>query len=131
MSFTNYLENEVLGHIFGGTTYAKPATLYLALFTAAPGEAGGGTEVTETGTAYTRQTITFTVTPGNPSTAINNAAVEFAAATASYGTVTHVAIFDAATGGNMLDFAALNIAKTIDTGDVFRLPASNLTITLD
>lgn len=131
MAFTNYLEEQLLGHVFGLTTYTKPAGLFLALFTAAPGEAAGGTEVSTVGTAYARQPATFDVTPGNPSTAVNNAAIEYATATANYGTVTHVAIFDAATGGNMLSYAPLSVAKTIGTGDVFRVPAANLTFTLD
>lgn len=131
MSFTNYLENQLLGHTFGGTTFTKPATLRLALFTAAPGEAGGGTEVSTTGTGYARQAASFTVTSGNPSTATTSASIEFPTATADYGTVTHVAIFDAATGGNMLAFSALATSKTITTGDIFRITAGNLTFTLD
>lgn len=130
MSFTNYTENAVLGHVFGSTTMTKP-TLYVGLFTAAPGEAGGGTELSTAGTAYARQTAAFTVSGTAPTQATNTAAIEWAAATSAWGTVTHVAVFDAASGGNMLAFAALTASKTIASGDVFRIPASNLTITLD
>jgi len=126
MSFTNFLETEILDHVFGGSAYTAPTTLYLALYTAAPGETGGGTELS--GSAYARQTVAFT-TSGN--TTSNNAAVEFPTATASWGSVTHVGVFDAATGGNLMAYAPLTIAKTIDSGDVFRIPNADLDITLD
>ncbi len=128
MSFSNYLETEILDHVFAGAAYTAPTTLYLALFTAAPGETGGGTEVSTSGTAYARQTVAFTTT-GN--TTSNNAAVEYPTATASFGTVTHVGVFDASTGGNLMAYAALSSSKTIDTGDVFRVPTGDLDITLD
>jgi hypothetical protein len=98
----------------------------LALYTAAPGETGGGTEVS--GTGYVRQSVAFT-TSGN--TTSNNAAVEFPTAGASWGTVTHVGVFDASTSGNLMAYAALTTSKTIDSGDVFRVPNADLDITLD
>ena len=128
MSFSNYLETEILDHVFGGAAYTAPATLYLALHTANPAEDGSGTEVSTSGTAYARTAVTFT-TSGN--TTSNTAAVEFATATANFGTVSHVAVWDASTAGNMLAYAALTSSKTIETGDVFRVPAGDLDITLD
>ena len=128
MSFSNYLETEILDHVFGGNAYTAPATLYLALFTAAPGETGGGTEVNTSGTAYARQSVAFTVS-GN--TASNTADVEFPTATGSYGTVTHVGIYDASTAGNLMAYAALTTSKAIASGDVFRVPSGDLDITLD
>jgi len=128
MSFTNFLETEILDHVFGGSAYTAPATHYLALYTAAPGETGGGTEVTTSGTAYARQTVAFTTT-GN--TTSNNAPVEYPTATATFGNVTHVGVFDASTGGNLMAYATLSSSKTIDTGDVFRVPTGDLDITLD
>ena len=127
MSFTNFLETEILDHVFAGAAYTAPTTKYLALFTAvADGEAASVTEVT--GGAYARQTVAFT-TSGN--TTSNNAAVEYPTATANYGTVTHVAVFDASTSGNMMAYAALSSNKTIETGDVFRVPSGDLDITLN
>ena len=128
MSFSNFLETEILDHVFAGAAYTAPTTHYLALYTAAPGETGGGTEVSATGTAYARQSVAFTTT-GN--TTSNTAAVEYATATASYGTVTHVGVFDAVTAGNLMAYAALTTSKLIDSGDVFRVPAADLDITLD
>ena len=66
---------------------------------------------------------------GNEAT--NSAAIEFPTATASYGTVTHIGVFDASTGGNLIAYAALTTSKAIDTGDVLRLPANDLDITMD
>lgn len=126
MSFSNYLENKVLLHVFGATPYTAPATLYVGLFTSNPGEAGGGTEVS--GGSYARQTAAFTVAANLAS---NTAAVEFPTASASWGTITYAAIFDAASGGNMLAYGALTASKTIATGDVFRIPAGDYDITLD
>jgi len=128
MSFSNYLETEILDHVFSGNAYTAPSTLYLSLHTANPDEDGSGTEVSTSGTAYARATITFT-TSGN--TASNSAAVEFSTATANFGTVTHVGVYDASTGGNLLCYAALTSSKTIETGDVFRVPSGDLDITLD
>ena len=127
MSFTNYLETEILDHVFAGAAYTAPSTKYLALFTAvADGEAGSVTEVT--GGGYARQTVAFT-TSGN--TTSNNAAVEFPTATANYGTVTHVGVYDASSSGNLMAYAALSSNKTIETGDVFRVPSGDLDITLN
>ena len=126
MSFSNFLENKVLGHVFGATPYTAPATLYVGLFTSSPGETGSGSEVS--GGSYARQTIAFTVT-GNQ--ASNTAAVEFPTATASWGTITYAAIYDAVSGGNLLAYGALTTSKTIDNGDVFRIPAGDFDINLD
>jgi hypothetical protein len=127
MSFTNFLETEILDHVFAGAAYQAPSTLYVALYTAAPGETGGGTEVS--GGAYARKTVTFS-TSGN--TTSNSADVEFATATASWGTVTHIGVFDSLSDTtNLMAYAALTSSKAIDSGDVFRIPSGDLDITLN
>ena len=127
MSFTNFLETEILDHVFAGAAYTAPGTKYLALFTAiSDGEAGSVTELS--GSAYARQTVAFT-TSGN--TTSNNAAVEFPTATGSWGTVTHVGVYDAASSGNLMAYATLSSSKAIATGDVFRVPSGDLDITLN
>ena len=126
MSFTNFLETEILDHVFAGAAYTAPSTKYLALYTAAPGETGGGTELS--GDAYARQSVAFT-TSGN--TTSNNAAVEFPTATGSWGTITHVGVFDAVSSGNLMCYATLTASKVIASGDVFRVPSGDLDITLD
>jgi hypothetical protein len=126
MSFSNTYETNVLTWTFTNSAVTRPTAWYLGLFTAAPGEAGGGTEVS--GGSYAREAVTFSV---SGDTATNTAAIEFAVATADWGTITHVAVFDASTGGNQIAYAALTTSKTIATGDVLRVPAGDLDITLD
>lgn len=128
MSFSNTFETTTLTWLFTANAATRPTAWYVALFTTDPAEDASGTEVTTSGTAYARQSVTFTV---SGDTASNSGAVEFPTATASYGTVTHCAVFDAVSAGNMIAYAALTTSKTIDTGDVFRIPVGDLDITLD
>jgi len=126
MSFSNTFETRVLTWVFTNSSATRPTAWFVALYTGAPNDAGGGTEVS--GGAYARQAVTFSV---SGDTATNTGAVEYPTATAGYGTVTHVGVFDASTGGNLIAYAALTASKTIDTGDVLRLPAGDLDVTLD
>jgi len=127
--FSDYLEDKVLNHVFGGTAYTAPGTLYVGLYTAAPSDSGGGTEVS--GGSYARKSMpAMTVSGTSPTEATNGAAVEFITATGSWGTVTHVGVFDASSSGNLLAWAALTASKTVSSGDVFRFDAGDLDITL-
>lgn len=126
MAFTDYLETKLLAHTFSNTAYSSPGTVYVALYTVAPTDSSTGTEVS--GGSYARQSAAFT-TSGN--TASNTSAIEYPTATAGYGTVVAVAVLDASSSGNMLAYAALSANKTIATGDVFRIPAGDLDITLN
>tara|TARA_B100001057_G_C22602525_1_gene853349 strand:+ start:358 stop:738 length:381 start_codon:yes stop_codon:yes gene_type:complete len=126
MAFTDYLETKLLAHTFSNTAFTTPGTVYVALYTVAPTDSSTGTEVS--GGSYARQSAAFT-TSGN--TASNTSAIEYPTATAGYGTVVAVAVLDDASSGNMLAYAALSANKTIATGDVFRIPAGDLDITLN
>lgn len=126
MSFSNSFETTTLNWAFTTNSVTRPTAWYIALFTSDPGEASSGTEVS--GGGYARQSVTFTV---SGDTATNSAAVEFPEATASYGTVTHIAVMDASTAGNQIAYAALSASKAIDTGDILRIPAGDLDITLN
>ena len=123
---SNYLENALINATLRNTSYTSPTTVYLGLYTSDPTDADSGTEVT--GNAYARQAITF----GAPSNGVttNTAAIEFPQATGSWGTVTHIAIRDALTSGNMLYHSPLDASKTIATGDVFRVAIGSLSVTL-
>jgi hypothetical protein len=129
-SFNDYTENLVLTFLFTTSTATRPTAWYVGLFTAAPSDTGGGTEVT--GNAYARKvTGTMTVSGTTPTAATNSAAIEFAAASGgNWGSIGWAAIFDASTGGNMLAWAPLTTARTINDGDIFRIPASSLSVTL-
>lgn len=126
-NLSDYLENRTLDHILGTTAFAKPAAAYLALFTTDPTDAGTGTEVS--GGAYARKTVTFNAAANGQTT--NNTDVLFTAATASWGTITHIGLFDAATGGNLLWHGPLSASKAIASGDEFKLGAGKLTVSLD
>jgi hypothetical protein len=125
-AFSNYLENAVINAVLRNTAYTSPTTVYVGLFTSDPTDAGTGTEVS--GGSYARKAMTFGA-PSNGASS-NNAAVEFDQATASWGTVTHMGLFDALTSGNLLFHGALTTSKTIDTGDVFKFATSSLSVTL-
>lgn len=124
--FSDYLENKVLSYVFSGGSFSQPGTKYLALYTTAPTDAGGGTELS--GSAYARQSCAFTTTGAQAS---NTSAVEWPTATGSWGTVVAVGVFDQSSGGNLLAWNNLTASKTISTGDVFRINAGDLDIDLD
>lgn len=128
-SFTDFTENLVLTFLLTTDAVTRPTELYVGLFTAPPSDAGGGTEVS--GSSYLRKlTGTMSIT-GTETTATNAAVIEFAPASGgNWGTITDAAIFDASSGGNMIAYATLTTARTINDGDVFRIPAGSLTVTL-
>jgi len=126
-AISNYLENALLNATLRNTTYTSPATVYAALFTTDPTDAGTGTECT--GSGYARKAITFAA-PSNGVTTNSAAACEFDQATGAWGTITHFAIFDALTTGNMLYYGALTASKTIASGDVFKFATSSVSVTL-
>jgi hypothetical protein len=124
--FSDYLENKLLLHTFSNTAFTTPGTVYLALYTSAPSDSGGGTELN--GDAYARQSCAFTTTNAQAS---NTNAVEFPTATGAWGTIVSVGIFDAVSSGNLLAWSNLTASKTIATGDVFRINAGELDVDLD
>ncbi|UOF77889.1 b-glycanase [Caudoviricetes sp.] len=125
MAFTSYTDNKLIDHLLGSNTFTKPASKYVALYVGDP--VGSGTEISTSGSAYARQSASFSISGG---VATNSGNIEYATATAAWGTITHVAIFDASTSGNMLVSAELSSAKTIGTGDVLRIPTGQLSVTL-
>ena len=134
---SNYLENALLDHTLGegARTFTSPATLYLALFTntgtgtSANLEAGTLTdEISSSGTAYDRKAVNFSAAING--TAATDGTVTWTTATANWGTVTHVAVMDAATTGNVLFYGNLTSNKVIETGDTFQISSTNLTVSL-
>jgi hypothetical protein len=123
---SNFLENALLNATLNATTYTAPTTVYVSLWTSDPTDAGSGTEVS--GGSYARTAVTF----GAPSNgaSLNSADVTFPTATASWGTVGWIGINDAATSGNLLYHTALDTAKAIDSGDIFKISTGNLSVTL-
>lgn len=129
-SKSDYLENAFLDHLYGGTTLTPPATIYIALFTVAPTDSGGGTEVF--GGSYVRKAVTNNTT--NFPNAVSGSkslhiAQTFVTATGSWGTVVAFAYFDASTAGNMLHYGDLTASKTIGSGDSATFAADAIVVT--
>jgi hypothetical protein len=124
--FSNYLENALINAVLRNTSYTSPATVYVSLYTTDPTDADSGTEVS--GGSYARTAVTF----GAPSNGVttNSADVTFPTSTSSWGSVTHIGIHDASTSGNLLFHTPLDTAKTIDSGDIFKIETGNLSVTL-
>ena len=124
-NLTNYLENKLLDHFLGTTAYTMPSPVYVALFTVAPTDAGGGTEVT--GGSYARKTVTFTAASGGATSNTSN--IDFTGMPAA--TTVAIAVFDALTSGNMLVHGTLTTNKTTDAGDTLRIATGDLDISID
>ena len=128
-ALSNFLENKLIDQIFRGQSYTFPATVYVALLTAAPTAGGGGTEVS--GGSYARVAMTSSLvnwagtqgagttsaSSGSSGVTSNNVAITFPAPTAPWGVIGWVGIYDAASSGNLLFFSPLAVTKTINSGD--------------
>lgn len=136
---SNYLENKLVDHIFRATSFTAPAALYVSLHTADPLDTGAGTEVS--GNAYARaqlnpstsnwantQNSGTSASSGTGGQTSNKAVIAFTTPTASWGTVTHFAVWDASTTGNMICYGALTVSKTINTSDVVTFPVDSLAV---
>lgn len=127
---SDYLENKLLDHSLATAAYTAPSAVYVGLHTGSPlDDESGANEISTSGTGYVRKEATFAVaTAGSAST---NATVTFDAAQSNWGTITHIAVYDAAIAGNLLYHGAVTTSKTIETGDTFQISTGNLTISLD
>jgi hypothetical protein len=119
-AMSDYLEGQIRAHIFRTASFTKPTVLAVALYTAAPGETGGGTEVT--GGSYARVQrdpldANWTAASATDGLTDNAAALTYPAPTANWGVVTHMAILDATTAGNFIVYGALTTPKTINSSD--------------
>ena len=133
---TNYLEDKIINHVFGSTTYTKPTNWYVGLLTATPSDSAAGTEVS--GGSYARQVCAFTITGSGIAQALNTSAITFPPATADWGVVGWVGLYDALTSGNLAAYQNLQqsdfstaTTKTINDGDIFKFNASTIKIQLD
>lgn len=153
-AMSDFLENKLIDWLLRaqaiGITGASaaagtgPTSVYVALLTAAPSDTGGGTEVT--GGSYARVAVVSSLanwagtqsagstsaSSGTTGTTSNNGAITFPAPTANWGVVTHIAIYDASSSGNLLFWGALSVAKTVNNGDAApSFAAAALSIQLD
>lgn len=153
-ALSDFLENKIIDWLFRGQAIGitgasaaagtGPTNLYVALLTAAPSDAGGGTEVS--GGSYARVNVasslanwagtqgagTTVASSGTSGTTSNNNAVTFPTPTANWGVITHFAVYDAVTGGNLLFHGALTTSKTVNNGDAApSFTAASLSLQLD
>lgn len=126
---SDYLEKAFLDHLTGNASLTPPTDIYLALFTAAPNDAGGGTEVS--GDGYARQVVEFDAAHATNGTAASSTAASFTANGGNWGEITHVALFDAVTGGNMLFHSAITTPRTINDGDTLNFAIGSVVMTLE
>lgn len=151
---SNYLEDKLLDHTlrYGTAPYTAPSTVYVALFSDSGSAASAALESGTSGTgstadwgyfeinngSYIRQSVTFAAAGATTTgTITTNATVSFPVATADYDTagatgnvVTHIALMDAQSGGNVLFYGTLTTSKTVSSGDQFTVSTGNLSISL-
>jgi hypothetical protein len=142
-ALSDYLENKIIDQLFRGQAYSFPTTLYVGLLTAAPTDSTPGTEVS--GGSYARVAVanslanwagtqgagTTTASSGTSGTTSNNNSIAFPVATANWGTVAYVGIYDAATNGNRLAYSALDTPRAVLSGDPVLFAAGKLSFQID
>jgi hypothetical protein len=127
-ALSDYAEKLLLDWMMTTGSATRPTAWYVALYTAAPSDSGGGTEVSTGG--YARQSVTFDAASSPGGTTSNSGEVSFTASGADYGTVTHMGIFDASSGGNLLWHGALTASKTVADGDTLTFAVGNIDLTM-
>ena len=131
MGKATYLENKILNHVLKNTAYTQPATVYLALFTADPTDAGTTSSEVSLHASYTsgyaRQAVTFgTVADGYVA---NSADIDFGPiVTTGTITVTHGMLMDASSGGNALWHEPVVIERAVTNGKTVRILAGDLSV---
>jgi hypothetical protein len=143
-ALTDYMENKLIDWLFRGQSFTPPATLYIGLITVSATDSSAGTEVS--GGSYARVAVTgslanwagtqsagsTTASSGTGGTTSNNGAITFPAPTANWGSIIGFGIYDASTAGNLLAYAALTTAKTVNNGDAApSFAAAALTFQID
>ena len=127
---SDYVENQILDCYLNQTNITAPTNIYLGLFTSAPSDAGGGTEVSGNGYSRVEITAKFSAASGTGGSLSSNADITgFTANGANWGTINSIGIFDAVTGGNLLFYATISDA-TVNDGDSFQISSGNLTVTV-
>ena len=127
-ALANYSEKLLLDFLMTSGSATRPTAWYVALYTAAPNDAGGGTELS--GDGYTRQAVTWAAASSPAGTTSNTNVPTFTANGGSWGTITHLGIWDASSSGNFLWHGALSASKTVADGDTIDFAAGNIDLTL-
>ena len=139
-AMSDYLEGQLINHIFRTSSYTKPSTLAIALLTSSANDGMTGATIPEVANSnnYSRQTLNpadanWDAPVGNNGTTANASAITFATASGSWGTVSAVAIVDSATygAGNLLFYGDLTVSKSVTSGDTFSFDVGDLTVQID
>lgn len=143
-ALTNYAENKLIDRVIRGQAGTFPTNWYVGLLTAAPSDAGAGTEVT--GGSYARVAVsanaaswaatdaagsTVATSAGTTGTTSNNADVNFPTPSAGWGTITHFGVYDAASAGNLWWYGGLTVSKQVFSGDPVKFLAGTLSFQID
>ena len=127
-ALSDHAENLLLNWLMTTGTATRPTQWFVALFSSAPNDAGGGTEIS--GNGYSRQSVSWDTASGTGGTTANSGAVSFTASGSGFGTVTHIGIFDASTSGNLLWHGAMDTAKSVASGDVLQFAVGAIDLTI-
>ena len=127
-ALSDFSEKLLLDWLMTNGTATRPTAWYVALYTAAPNDAGGGTEVS--GSGYARQAVTFDAATSGAGTTSNSIAVSFTAAGGDWGTISHIGIFDAVSAGNLLWHGSLTASRTVNDGDSLLFSIGNIDLTM-
>ena len=127
-ALSDHAEKLILDWMMTAGTAARPSAWYVALYTVAPSDAGGGTELT--GSGYAREAVAFAAATSGTGTTSNTGVVTFTADGGDWGSVTHMGIHDASSGGNLLWHGSLAAAKTVADGDTLEFAVGNIDLTV-
>ena len=127
-ALSDHAEALLLDWLMTNGTATRPTAWYVALYTAAPSDSGGGTEVS--GSGYARQAVTFAAATSPGGTTSNTGAVSFTASGGNWGTITHIGIHDALSGGNLLWHGAMTASKIVNDGDTLEFSIGNIDLTI-
>jgi len=127
-ALSDHAEALLLDWLMTNGSATRPTAWYVALYTAAPSDSGGGTEVS--GSGYAREAVTFAAATSPGGTTSNSGAVSFTASGGNWGTITHIGIHDALSGGNLLWHGAMTASKTVADGDTLEFSIGNIDLTI-
>jgi hypothetical protein len=127
-ALSDYSEKLILDYLMTTGSVTRPTNWYVALYTSAPSDSGGGTELS--GNGYGREAVTFAAATSGAGTTSNSGAVVFTADGGDWGSVTHMGIHDASSSGNLLWHGALAAAKTVLDGDSLEFAVGNIDLTV-
>jgi hypothetical protein len=134
-AMSTYLADALLNHVFRGIPYTQPTDLFIGAFTTATDDGSGGTEVSGSGYARVQvsaNALKFTVPAANGGVReiTNVDPITWPTASGSWGTITHIALYDSLSGGNRLYHGALTASQAIASGQALNIPAGSLALNL-